>query len=111
MLFEKNAMLSMADVMSLLNVSRTSANSAVNALLKEGLVAKVGGGRTTRYRSLMRTAFAVVLADVVARKRIGDAAQDVAQEFFGSLRARGRETQRGGREENESSTCDHGVSL
>lgn len=53
-LFEKNDMLSMADVMSLLNVSRTSANSAVNALLKEGLVAKVGGGRTTRYRSLMR---------------------------------------------------------
>lgn len=53
-LFENRDMLAMADVMSLLNVSRTSANSAVNALLKEGLVAKVGGGRTTRYRSLMR---------------------------------------------------------
>lgn len=39
------------------------------------------------------TAFAIVLADVVAGERVGDAAQDVAQEFVGSLRARGREAQ------------------
>lgn len=53
-LFESRDVLSMADVMSLLNVSRTSANSAVNALLKDGLIQKIGNGRTTRYRSLLR---------------------------------------------------------
>lgn len=51
-LFENRDMLAMADVMSLLNISRTSANSAVNALLKDGLIQKIGNGRTTRYRSL-----------------------------------------------------------
>ena len=54
MLFENRDMLAMADVMSLLNISRTSANSAVNALLKDGLIQKIGNGRTTRYRSLLR---------------------------------------------------------
>ena len=53
-LFENRDMLAMADVMSLLNISRTSANSAVNALLKDGLIQKIGNGRTTRYRSLLR---------------------------------------------------------
>lgn len=53
-LFETHDMLSMADVMAMLNVSRTSANSAVNALLKDGQVEKVGAGRTTKYRSLLR---------------------------------------------------------
>ena len=53
-LFENRDVLSMADVMSLLNVSRTSANSAVNALLREGMIEKFGSGRTTRYRSLLR---------------------------------------------------------
>lgn len=53
-LFETHDMLSMADVMAMLNVSRTSANSAVNALVKDGQVEKVGAGRTTKYRSLLR---------------------------------------------------------
>ena len=53
-LFESNEMLSMAEVMKMLNISRTSANSAVNALLKDGKVEKVGTGRLTKYRSLMR---------------------------------------------------------
>lgn len=53
-LFENRDMLAMADVMSLLNISRTSANSAVNALLKDGRIQKIGNGRTTRYRSLLR---------------------------------------------------------
>ena len=53
-LFENRDMLAMADVMSLLNISRTSANSAVNALLKDGLIQKIGNGRTTRYQSLLR---------------------------------------------------------
>lgn len=53
-LFECHEMLSMAEVMSMLNVSRTSANTAVNALLRDGLVEKVGIGRQTRYRSLLR---------------------------------------------------------
>ena len=53
-LFESHDILAMADVMSLLNISRTSANSAVNALLKDGLIQKIGNGRTTRYRSLLR---------------------------------------------------------
>lgn len=53
-LFENRDVLSMADVMSLLNISRTSANSAVNALLREGMIEKFGSGRTTRYRSLLR---------------------------------------------------------
>lgn len=39
------------------------------------------------------TAFAIVLADVVAGERIGDAAQDVAQKFVGSVGARGGKTQ------------------
>lgn len=53
-LFENHEMLSMTEVMSMLNVSRTSANTAVNALLRDGLVEKVGIGRKTRYRSLLR---------------------------------------------------------
>lgn len=53
-LFENHEMLSMTEVMSMLNVSRTSANTAVNALLRDGLVEKVGIGRQTRYRSLLR---------------------------------------------------------
>lgn len=53
-LFETHNMLSMADVMKMLSVSRTAANSAVNALLKDGQVEKVGVGRMTRYRSLLR---------------------------------------------------------
>ena len=42
------------NVMKMLSVSRTAANSAVNALLKDGQVEKVGVGRMTRYRSLLR---------------------------------------------------------
>ena len=53
-LFESHDILAMADVMSSLNISRTSANSAVNALLREGMIEKFGSGRTTRYRSLLR---------------------------------------------------------
>lgn len=53
-LFETHDMLSMAEVMKMLSVSRTAANSAVNALLKDGKVEKVGVGRMTKYRSLLR---------------------------------------------------------
>lgn len=54
LLFESHDVLSMAEVMTMLNISRTSANSAVNALLRSGKVEKVGTGRLTRYRSLLR---------------------------------------------------------
>ncbi len=53
-LFGNYDALTTADLMKMLNVSRTSANSAVNALLKDGQIEKVGSGRTTRYRSLIR---------------------------------------------------------
>lgn len=54
LLFESHDVLSMAEVMTMLNISRTSANSTVNALLRSGKVEKVGTGRLTRYRSLLR---------------------------------------------------------
>lgn len=53
-LFESRDTLSMAEIMNLLKVSRTSANTAVNALLKAGQIEKIGVGRTTKYRSLLR---------------------------------------------------------
>lgn len=53
-LFETHELLSMAEVMALLKTSRTSANMAVSALLRAGLICKVGAGRTTKYRSLLR---------------------------------------------------------
>lgn len=53
-LFETRETLSMTEIMNLLNVSRTSANTAVNALLKVGQIEKVGIGRMTKYRSLLR---------------------------------------------------------
>lgn len=53
-LFETRDTLSMTEIMNLLNVSRTSANTAVNALLKVGQIEKIGIGRMTKYRSLLR---------------------------------------------------------
>ena len=53
-LFETRDTLSMTEIMNLLNVSRTSANTAVNALMKAGQIEKVGIGRMTKYRSLLR---------------------------------------------------------
>lgn len=53
-LFESHDVLAMAEVMKMLNISRTSANTAVNALLRDGKVEKMGTGRTTKYRSLLR---------------------------------------------------------
>ena len=53
-LFETRETLSMTEIMNLLNVSRTSANTAVNALLKVGQIEKIGIGRMTKYRSLLR---------------------------------------------------------
>ena len=53
-LFVSHDVLSMADVAKKLNISRTSANSAVNALLRDGKVEKIGTGRLTKYRSLIR---------------------------------------------------------
>lgn len=53
-LFETRDTLSMTEIMNLLNVSRTSANTAVNALLKVGQIEKIGIGRMTKYRSLVR---------------------------------------------------------
>lgn len=44
----------MTEIMNLLNVSRTSANTAVNALMKTGQIEKIGIGRMTKYRSLLR---------------------------------------------------------
>lgn len=53
-LFETRDTLSMTEIMNLLNVSRTSANTAVNALMKAGQIEKIGIGRMTKYRSLLR---------------------------------------------------------
>lgn len=53
-LFETRETLSMTEIMNLLNVSRTSANTAVNALMKAGQIEKIGIGRMTKYRSLLR---------------------------------------------------------
>lgn len=53
-LFETHDTLSMTEIKNLLNVSRTSANTAVNALMKVGQIEKVGIGRMTKYRSLLR---------------------------------------------------------
>lgn len=53
-LFETRDALSMTEIMNLLNVSRTSANTAVNALMKTGQIEKIGIGRMTKYRSLLR---------------------------------------------------------
>lgn len=53
-LFETRDTLSMTEIMNLLNVSRTSANTVVNALLKVGQIEKIGIGRMTKYRSLLR---------------------------------------------------------
>lgn len=53
-LFETRDALSMTEIMNLLNVSRTSANAAVNALMKTGQIEKIGIGRMTKYRSLLR---------------------------------------------------------
>lgn len=53
-LFETRDALSMTEIMNLLNVSRTSANTAVNALMKTGQIEKIGIGRMTKYRSLVR---------------------------------------------------------
>lgn len=53
-LFETRDTLSMTEIMNLLNVSRTSANTAVNALMKAGQIEKIGTGRMTKYRSLVR---------------------------------------------------------
>lgn len=53
-LFETRDTLSMTEIMNFLNVSRTSANTAVNALLKVGQIEKIGIGRMTKYRSLLR---------------------------------------------------------
>lgn len=53
-LFETRDTLSMTEIMNLLNVSRTSANTAVNALLKVGQIEQIGIGRMTKYRSLLR---------------------------------------------------------
>lgn len=53
-LFETHDTLSMTEIKNLLNVSRTSANTAVNALLKVGQIEKIGIGRMTKYRSLLR---------------------------------------------------------
>lgn len=53
-LFETRDALSMTEIMNLLNVSRTSANTAVNALMKTGKIEKIGIGRMTKYRSLLR---------------------------------------------------------
>lgn len=52
--FETHDTLSMTEIKNLLNVSRTSANTAVNALMKVGQIEKVGIGRMTKYRSLLR---------------------------------------------------------
>ena len=53
-LFETRDTLSMTEIKNLLNVSRTSANTAVNALLKVGQIEKIGIGRMTKHRSLLR---------------------------------------------------------
>lgn len=53
-LFETHDTLSMTEIMNLLNVSRTSANTAVNALMKAGQIEKIRIGRMTKYRSLLR---------------------------------------------------------
>lgn len=53
-LFETRDALSMTEIMNLLNVSRTSANTAVNALMKTGQIEKIGIGRMTKYHSLLR---------------------------------------------------------
>lgn len=53
-LFETRDTRSMTEIMNLLNVSRTSANTAVNALMKAGQIEKIGIGRMTKYRSLLR---------------------------------------------------------
>lgn len=53
-LFETRDTISMTEIMNSLNVSRTSANTAVNALMKAGQIEKIGIGRMTKYRSLLR---------------------------------------------------------
>ncbi len=53
-LFETRDTISMTEIMNLLNVSRTSANTAVNALMKAGQIEKVRIGRMTKYHSLLR---------------------------------------------------------
>ena len=53
-LFQGNDVLSMPEVVRRLEVSRTSAYEAVRGLIREGKVEKIGSGRMTRYRSLVR---------------------------------------------------------
>ena len=50
---------------------------------------------------------AVVMTNVVAGERIGDAPQDVTEEVFGSVRAGGRKPERSGGEKNDGSACNH----
>ena len=49
----------------------------------------------------------VVMTNVVAGERIGDAPQDVTEEVFGSVRAGGRKPERSGGEKNDGSACNH----
>lgn len=54
-LFRKCDSLSTPEIMAKLQVSRTSANTLVHALMKEKFIEKTGAGRFTRYRSLIRS--------------------------------------------------------
>ena len=51
-LLKNHDALSMAQIAQMLGVSRTSAYNAVNDLINEKLIEKIGVGRTTKYRSL-----------------------------------------------------------
>lgn len=53
-LFKAHETLSTPEIMSLLQMSRTSANTIVNTLMKKKMIEKTGSGRATRYKSLIR---------------------------------------------------------
>lgn len=55
-LFLQCESLSTSDLMQRLHISRTSANTIVNCLMKDKAVEKFGNGKLTRYRSLVRSA-------------------------------------------------------
>lgn len=52
-------------------------------------------------------AVAIVMTNVITGERVGDAPQDVSEEVFGSVGARGRKSERSGGEEKDGSACNH----